>query len=84
MSTEKIVNSKRFKIAKKLIGEGVTVKVENKEGITFTYEHDAVYKKNKARFDAMNCFNKYGIYTKTKGFPTFARELVTIAPAAAE
>lgn len=71
------INSKRFKIAKKLIGEGITVKVENKDGKTFSYEHDAVYKKNKARFDAMNCFNKYGIYTKTAGWPSFASELVT-------
>ena len=50
---------KRFVIRKSLIGKDVVVEFTNKKGEVVKYNHDAVYTKNKERFDNMNCFAKY-------------------------
>ena len=63
---------KRFVIRKSLLGKGEIIKVEFKNGKTGVYDHDATHKKNKARFDKMPCFEKYGSYTSSSNFPTFA------------
>ena len=70
------LKTKRFVIRKNLIGKGVIINFTNKEGKSFKYNHDEVFKVNKQRFEAMNCFKKYKSYTATNNVPTFARELV--------
>lgn len=72
----KSLSTKRFVIRKNLIGQNVTIKFTNKEGKTYSYNHDKVYSANKDRFENMNCFKKYKSYTATNNVPTFAREFV--------
>ena len=73
MSKLNELTTKRFVIRKSLIGKNAVISFTNKKGDVCTYNHDAVYTKNKDRFDNMNCFNKYGSYTATNNLPTFAR-----------
>ena len=67
------LTTKRFVIRKSLIGKNVVITFTNKKGDEYTYNHDDVYNKNKARFDSMKCFEKYKSYTCTNNLPTFAR-----------
>ena len=64
----------RFVISKTLIGKQAIITFTNKKGITFTYDHDAVYAANQEKFETMNCFQQYGNYTNSNNLPTFARE----------
>jgi hypothetical protein len=64
----------RFVISKTLIGKSAIITFTNKKGITYTYDHDAVYSANQERFETMNCFQQYGNYTNSNNLPTFARE----------
>lgn len=73
----KSLSTKRFVIRKNLIGQGVVINFTNKEGKTYSYNHDKVYTANKDRFENMNCFKKYKSYTATNNVPTFAREFVS-------
>jgi hypothetical protein len=68
------LNTKRFVIRKNLIGKGITINFTNKSGKVYTYNHDEVYKANKAKLDSMPCFIKYKSYTATNNVPTFARD----------
>ena len=63
----------RFVISKTLIGKSAIITLTNKKGITYTYDHDAVYSANQEHFETMNCFVKYGSYTNSNNLPTFAR-----------
>ena len=67
------ITTKRFVIRKTLIGKNAIITFTNKKGETCTYDHNKVYNDNKAKFDNMNCFNKYGSYTCTNNLPVFAR-----------
>ena len=64
----------RFVISKSLIGKNVVITFTNKKGITYKYDHDAVYSANQEKFETMNCFQKYGNYTNSNNLPTFARD----------
>tara|TARA_R100000900_G_scaffold113649_1_gene88670 strand:- start:172 stop:396 length:225 start_codon:yes stop_codon:yes gene_type:complete len=64
----------RFVISKTLIGKQAIITFTNKKGITYTYDHDAVYAANQEKFETMNCFQQYGNYTNSNNLPTFARE----------
>ena len=66
---------KRFVIRKSLIGKDVTIEFVNKKGENVKYNHDDVYNTHKARFDAMNCFDKYKSYTNSNNIPAFCRDL---------
>ena len=57
------LKTKRFVIRKNLIGKGVINNFTNKEGKSFKYNHDEVFK-------------EYKSYTATNNVPTFARELI--------
>ena len=67
------LTKKRFVISKSLIGMNAVITFTNKKGITYTYDHDAVYSANQEKFETMNCFIKYGNYTNSNNLPTFAR-----------
>ncbi len=67
------ITKSRFVIAKTLIGKNAIITFTNKKGITYTYDHDAVYSANQEHFETMNCFVKYGSYTNSNNLPTFAR-----------
>ena len=67
------ITKSRFVISKTLIGKSAIITFTNKKGITFTYDHDAVYSANQEHFETMNCFQKYGSYTNSNNLPTFAR-----------
>ena len=77
MSTLKqvVLESKRFVIRKTLLGSNTLVRVTFKSGKKFEYEHDAVFKANKANFESMPCFLKYKSYTSSSNIPVFARDL---------
>ena len=67
------LRTKRFVIRKSLIGTNTIITFTNKKGVDCTYDHDAVYNKNKDRFENMNCFIKYKSYTCSNNLPVFAR-----------
>ena len=69
-----VLTKKRFVISKSLIGKNVVIEFTNKKGITYKYDHDAVYSANQEKFETMNCFSKYGNYTNSNNLPTFARD----------
>jgi len=64
----------RFVISKSLIGKNAIITFTNKKGITYKYDHDAVYAANQEKLETMNCFTKYGNYTNSNNLPTFARD----------
>ena len=68
------ITKSRFVIAKTLIGKSAIITFTNKKGITYTYDHDAVYSANQEHFETMNCFQQYGSYTNSNNLPTFARD----------
>ena len=68
------ITKSRFVISKTLIGKNAIITFTNKKGITYTYDHDAVYSANQEHFETMNCFQKYGSYTNSNNLPTWARE----------
>ena len=68
------MTKKRFVLSKALIGKGIVIEFTNKKGITYTYDHDAVYSANQEKLETMNCFTKYGNYTNSNNLPTWARE----------
>ena len=67
------ITKSRFVISKTLIGKNAIITFTNKKGITYTYDHDAVYSANQEHFETMNCFTQYGSYTNSNNLPTFAR-----------
>ena len=67
------ITKSRFVISKTLIGQSAIITFTNKKGITYTYDHDAVYSANQEHFETMNCFTQYGSYTNSNNIPTFAR-----------
>ena len=67
------ITKSRFVISKTLIGKSAIITFTNKKGITYTYDHDAVYSANQEHFETMNCFVQYGSYTNSNNLPTFAR-----------
>ena len=67
------ITKSRFVISKTLIGKSAIITFTNKKGITYTYDHDAVYSANQEHFETMNCFQQYGSYTNSNNIPTFAR-----------
>ena len=69
------MTKKRFVLSKALIGKGIVIEFTNKKGITYKYDHDAVYTAHKERFESMNCFAKYKNYTNTNAMPAFCRDL---------
>ncbi len=70
------ITKSRFVISKTLIGKSAIITFTNKKGITYTYDHDAVYSANQEHFETMQCFQKYGSYTNSNNLPTFAREFM--------
>ena len=69
-----VLTKKRFVISKSLIGKSVVIEFTNKKGITYKYDHDAVYSANQEKFENMECWHKYGNYTNSNNLPTWARE----------
>ena len=67
------ITKSRFVISKTLIGQSAIITFTNKKGITYTYDHDAVYSANQEHFETMNCFQQYGSYTNSNNLPRFAR-----------
>ena len=75
MTKSNSITTKRFVIRKSLIGKNTVITCVNKAGKSVSYNHDEVYNKHKARFDAMNCFDKYKSYTNSNNIPAFCRDL---------
>ena len=75
MQNSNSITTKRFVIRKSLIGKNTIITFVNKKNETVSYNHVEVYNKHKARFDAMNCFDKYKSYTNSNNIPAFCREL---------
>ena len=69
------ITTNRFVIRKSLIGKNTIITFKNNKNETVSYNHDEVYNKHKARFDAMNCFDKYKSYTNSNNIPAFCRDL---------
>ena len=86
MSTKKSNNSqvkvqkvKRFVLSKKNVQEkDLVLEFVTKEGKVLTYSPSKVYNQLKDKFEAMNCWHKYGNYTNTNNLPKFVRELDNI------
>ena len=68
------MTKKRFVLSKALIGKSVIIEFTNKKGITYKYDHDAVYSLNQEKIENMECWHKYGNYTNSNNLPTWARE----------
>lgn len=69
------LKTKRFVIRKSLVGKNVVISFTNKKQELVSYNHDEVYNTHKARFEAMECFNKYKSYTNSNAIPAFCRDL---------
>ena len=69
------MTKKRFVLSKALIGKGVIIEFTNKKGITYKYDHDAVYSANQEKLESMECFQKYGNYTNSNVIPKWCRDL---------
>ena len=68
------MTKKRFVLSRALLGQEVIIEFTNKKGITFKYDHDAVYSLNQEKIENMECWHKYGNYTNSNNLPTWARE----------
>ncbi len=68
------MTKKRFVLSRALIGKSVIIEFTNKKGITYKYDHDAVYSLNQEKIENMECWHKYGNYTNSNNLPTWARE----------
>ena len=68
------MTTKRFVLRKSLIGSNTIITFTNKKGITYKYDHDAVYSMNQEKLEGMECWHKYGNYTNSNNLPTWARE----------
>jgi len=75
MTNSNSITTKRFVIRKSLIGTNTIITFVNKKNESVSYNHDEVYNTHKARFDAMNCFDKYKSYTNSNNIPAFCRDL---------
>ena len=75
MQNSNSITTNRFVIRKSLIGKNTIITFVNNKNETVSYNHDEVYNKHKARFDAMNCFDKYKSYTNSNNIPAFCRDL---------
>ena len=75
MTKSNSITTKRFVIRKSLIGTNTIITFVNKKNESVSYNHDEVYNTHKARFDAMNCFDKYKSYTNSNNIPAFCRNL---------
>jgi len=47
------MTTKRFVMRKTLIGTNTIITFTNKKGVTYTYDHDAVYSANQEKFENM-------------------------------
>ena len=68
------MTKKRFVLSRALLGQEVIIEFTNKKGITYKYDHDAVYSANQEKLESMECWHKYGNYTNSNNLPTFARD----------
>jgi len=68
------MTKKRFVLSRALLGQAVIIEFTNKKGVTYKYDHDAVYAVNQHRIEEMECWHKYGNYTNSNNLPTWARE----------
>ena len=73
MSNSNSITTNRFVIRQSLIGKNTIITFKNKKNESVSYNHDEVYNAHKARFDAMNCFDKYKSYTNSNNIPAFCR-----------
>ena len=75
----KVQTVKRFVLSKKNVQEkDLVLEFTTKEGKVLTYSPSKVYEQLKDKFEAMNCWHKYGNYTNTNNLPKFVRELDSI------
>ena len=68
------LKSKRFVVRKSLIGKNQTIEVKFKNGNSVTYNHDKVYSIMKDNLNKLNCFEKYGSYTRSTNIPKVLRD----------
>ena len=68
------ITKNRFVLSNSLLGQSAIITFTNKEGETFTYDHDQVFATNGDRLLSMNCFIKYGNYTNSSKIPTWAKQ----------
>ena len=68
------MTTKRFVLRKTLIGKNTVIEFTNKKGETRKYNHDVVFKANKAKLEAMPCWEKYSTYTCTNNLPVILRD----------
>ena len=78
-SNVKVQKVKRFVLSKKNVQEkDLVLEFTTKEGVVHKYSPSKVYNQLKDKFEAMNCWHKYGNYTNTNNLPKFVRELDNI------
>jgi len=57
-----------FLIDKKRYGKNLIMFCRTIKGV-FCYDHDKIYDKHIDHLDSLDCWHKYGRYTKTYGIP---------------
>ena len=78
-SKTKVQTVKRFVLSKKNVKDkDLVLTFTTKEGKEYKYSPSKVYSQLKDKFEAMNCWHKYGNYTNTNNLPKFVRELDSI------
>ncbi len=76
MSSQNVLQSKRFLVRKSLIGKNQIIEVTFKNGKTAKYNHDQVFEVMKDKLEKMNCWEKYKSYTSSSSMPVITRELL--------
>lgn len=75
----KVQKVKRFVLSKKNVQDKeLVLEFTTKDGKEYKYSPSKVYNQLKDKFEAMNCWHKYGNYTNTNNLPKFVRELDNI------
>ena len=69
-----VVKSKRFVVRLSLVGKNQLIEFTNKKGVTYTYNHDVVYKIMKKDLEELNCYQKYKSYTASNNIPMVLRD----------
>ena len=70
----KVLKSKRFVVRLSLVGKNQTIEFTNKNGKTYTYNHDKVYSIMKENLESLDCFKKYKSYTASNNIPKVLRD----------
>ena len=70
-----VLKSKRFVVRQSLVGKNQLIEFTNKNGETYTYNHDKVFEVMKSKLETLPCWEKYKSYTASNNIPKVCRDI---------